>query len=1226
MKTEKQFVWVFIILMSLASGALSKPDLVVTDVWSDGATIWCQLMNIGDETAASGHETALYVDGNKVSTKTVTVTLSPGQRLDQTFSHIWQCGSGSDYIVVTADYQDIIFEENESNNSRVETWKCDNDPPEITSGPTVSGITYKAAKIEWVTDEDSNSLVIFDKNAKVYGLRKSDGTLDKEHEINLDNLDPSTIYHYKVLSTDGSDNTVSSEQGYFETLSLADSTNPQIHSISRISKKFPMEFSADASDNTEMQKVEFYMEGKLIEIDFSPPYKFYIDPVLMHLDINDVNQNMLVLARAYDMAGMIKDEVMSFYMDAPDFPAEVAFDSPRDGYDILIEEGQSQVPAGRMVDVFVVASETPWDERETRWGTFISGSDVNRIEVYFCDSNTPDFVAYDCQRLSASYDAGGLEVGEYNVVAKVYSNGPHAIAVTVTHTLVVATYEPRKVEFRRREVANDDNCLNVTLKLQNRGDENALLQTIYDRVTGFVVLPEETADYNVVAEYDWLSKTSLVTIDFKDGKVMHPMAHYDDTYDVEYTIIPVMYNGFENYTMGSEMVTLDYEFPVGGLEYEASRMLRREGLSLRNKVNDSLVESDYMIVTNPKILWGTNPAADCDQLFSTMAKLATIRNGVFGFFEGHATSSTRFDRTDKIAVGETLTDSRHRGQEIIILEDEEDRILFYDAIGYVGEISHDGAHSNDALAVGNTSEVFFGYGSFAAGQEIVIADGDGSNLGRITIYQYWPALNSVNDESHFVSCYESGDALATGNVGCTTLAADSLDEIIIAHDDDNTIYIYDEGYSSWVEATTIPSSYETGDGFAVGNVCGDYKDEIIVADIDADTIYIYDDEGDEHSFSYSLESGDRISVADVYGDDSEEIIIFMQSRDRIEKISCSMSTAGALTHRHVGYFDYYLNSRDAFAVGNILTCSKDEILVARGYRANERNVGDIEIITSYGGLGPSQERDIFDGLISEGGEWANKMRPGWTSGRYLLIVGETQILPSYNRKYDLYYTTNAKEHYVRITDNYYGDTNGNGPYWPDLAMGRIVGNTALQLEKPLLWSIGLAEGVYTLDNPFAICASGSDDEDDSRFREERNVIRRRLLDEGYSVTRIHDPNANELLDGMTNQTVLFMSGHGNTNRWNGITSSDVNNLFRPDWARPLVYASSCLTGRYVDGYGLAEAFLENGASMFLGATEVTYSTWSRWLATRFFDKFIDSGLTAGVSFVWAQRDIIGAGK
>jgi hypothetical protein len=42
------------------------------------------------------------------------------------------------------------------------------------------------------------------------------------------------------------------------------------------------------------------------------------------------------------------------------------------------------------------------------------------------------------------------------------------------------------------------------------------------------------------------------------------------------------------------------------------------------------------------------------------------------------------------------------------------------------------------------------------------------------------------------------------------------------------------------------------------------------------------------------------------------------------------------------------------------------------------------------------------------------MKPGWASGYYLLIIGETQILPSFNRKYDLYYTENPKGHLVRI--------------------------------------------------------------------------------------------------------------------------------------------------------------------------------------------------------------------
>lgn len=1226
MKIKKQFIYVFFILILLVNNALSKPDLMVTDVWSDGSAISCQLMNTGDQAASAGHQTALDIDGNQMSTAIVDVNIDPGQRLDQTFQYTFQCTSVLDDIIVTADYQNTIIEEDESNNSRSETFQCDNDPPEITSGPTVSDITFASARISWITDEDCNSVVLYDKKAKVHTQQKSDDTLDVEHEIILGNLEASTVYHYKVLSTDDSNNTVISEQCYFETLPLADSNVPQIHSIFQINKKYPIEFTVDANDDIGMQKVEFYMDGRLVETDFSAPYKSYYDPLWLDIDVNDANDTILVEARAFDRAGSMKDEMMGFVTGTPVVPAELDFDSPRPGYDILIGPGETHVPPGRMVDVFVMASETPWGIREDSHGTFVDGTDVNSIEVFFCDSNTPDFAAYDTQWLTGSWDAGGLAIGEYNVVARACSHGPYAVPVEITHTLIVAGYEPRKVEFRSRSVVNDNNRLNVTLKLQNRGDEDGLLQTIHDRVTGFVVLPEETTDYDVTAQYDWLSKTSLVTIDFKGGKVIHPMAYYSDTYDVEYTVIPAMYNGYDSYAMGSERVTLDYEYPVGGTVYEASDMLNSGGLSLRTKVNDSFAESDYLMVTNPKILWSMNPSADCDQLFGTMAKLAMIRNGVFGFFEGHATLATRFDYTDRLAVGETLPNTRHRGNEILIAEDEEDRILFYDAMGYIGNIEHIGLNKRDGFAVGNVADVNPLFGSFADGEEIVIADGYESDLGRITIYQYLPRENAIHEMERFDSCYENGDAIATGDVGYTTPPLDTLDEIIVAHDADNTIYIYDTDFAdSWREARAITCTYETDDGFAVGNVCGDHKDEIIVADISADTIYVYDDTGTEHSFSHVLESGDRICVGDVHGDSSEELIIFMQSRDRVEKIRCSMSTSGTLTHRHVQWFEYYLHSKDAFTVGDILTCSKDEILVARGHRANERNVGEIELITSLGGLGPSQERDIFNALIDEGGAWANKMRPGWASGYYLLIIGETQILPSYNRKYDLYYTEHAKEHYVRITDNHYGDTSGDGAYWPDLAMGRIIGNTAAKLEQPLLWSLGLHDGTYTLDNPFAICASGSDSEDDERFRTTRNSIDNRLRDEGYSTLRLRDPNASELLDDMTNRTVLFMSGHGNTDVWNGVESGHVATLFRPDWARPLVYAASCLTGRYADGYSLGEAFLEHGASMYLGATETTYTTWSRWLAQEFFDRFIDLGRTAGVSFVQAQRDIIDAG-
>ena len=39
---------------------------------------------------------------------------------------------------------------------------------------------------------------------------------------------------------------------------------------------------------------------------------------------------------------------------------------------------------------------------------------------------------------------------------------------------------------------------------------------------------------------------------------------------------------------------------------------------------------------------------------------------------------------------------------------------------------------------------------------------------------------------------------------------------------------------------------------------------------------------------------------------------------------------------------------------------------------------------------------------------------------------------------------------------------------------------------------------------------------------------------------------------------------------------------------PVVHASSCLTGRYVEGESIAEVFLKQGVAVYIGATEVSY--------------------------------------
>ena len=108
-----------------------KPDLVITDLWNEDSTICYQIRNIGDGAAPEGHCTALIVDDEYRVCDPVDQELEPGERLWSCFDYDWECTSPEDLVVVVADHEDNIAEDNEKNNLREEVWRCDVVPPQI---------------------------------------------------------------------------------------------------------------------------------------------------------------------------------------------------------------------------------------------------------------------------------------------------------------------------------------------------------------------------------------------------------------------------------------------------------------------------------------------------------------------------------------------------------------------------------------------------------------------------------------------------------------------------------------------------------------------------------------------------------------------------------------------------------------------------------------------------------------------------------------------------------------------------------------------------------------------------------------------------------------------------------------------------------------------------------------------------------------------------------------
>ena len=95
--------------------------------------------------------------------------------------------------------------------------------PPVISGIIVDNITVSGGRINWTTDELANSLVQYG-TTNSYGQSQSAGSLVANHQVTLSALSAGTLYHYRVISADASNNSSTSTDQSFTT--LPDTTPP----------------------------------------------------------------------------------------------------------------------------------------------------------------------------------------------------------------------------------------------------------------------------------------------------------------------------------------------------------------------------------------------------------------------------------------------------------------------------------------------------------------------------------------------------------------------------------------------------------------------------------------------------------------------------------------------------------------------------------------------------------------------------------------------------------------------------------------------------------------------------------------------------------------------------------------------------------------------------------------------------------------------------------------
>jgi hypothetical protein len=1180
---------------------LGLPDLIITDIWNDDGVISYQAMNIGDVSTPSGHTTALLVDGELVSVDIIDEILESGERIYQSFDYEWLVTPPDDIITVTADHSNVVAEIAESNNQRIETWVGDNLAPSIISGPSISGVTETSAVVTWETDEAGDSTMHYGTISGIYDRQEQDPALVTSHSFTLLDLVPATTYAAVVETADTFGNTVISDALTFQTLPLPDASPPSLAIIDSGIWRLDEPVGVDAIDDSQISKVEFYIDGVLVFTDYSAPFQYYANTGQYADGQHDLT------TKAFDLAGNVSTQ-------------------------------QQQVGVANLKDQTAptVSISTPAAEATISGKTYVTvslGDDTGllkatlRIDGQWWGDWFPPKPNTTQATANFTWDTTSLSNGQYRAAVEVYDDDIK-YAVDYVDVYVNNTPPPPPPNLVvTRSVSRIQNYFEIELKVKNTGGETATDVKLRDVLQLFQPISAE----NAIAEYEASYEPDLTSWRMDIDSKVDIAAGQERTFG--YFAVPVM-----TYPAGlTAMIGGDNYGPSTRIWYESTTTIQNyykdiDLLFLPYAGYPSALEtSDYLIVTSPQNLFRLNSESDVNDLLSTMAELAKLKNGVLGYLEVPAIFPRAFDPHDAFTAGDVLSDTK---DEVIIGDISNGRIcvegipsvtynygpgatfrspwreLANIKCGYMDQ----GYAAGDGLTVGQ----FVGL----AKQQIVMAD---ASADKFFVYDGdgWRQGNFYGDADPAVPFthidIEPYDGLAAGDVN-----GDGGDELVFADRSANEMRVFritgvykNESFNishPLLEIANFSSNFEAHDGIAVGDVTGDNKEEIIMADRSADKVYIMSYTGNLlGQFSVKFDEGYALATGRAvytWPNDKEEIVITDLAQDRVWVYrGDGLKVTG---------FKHDLSTWDHLAVGSVAGGTNDEVIIAGvsddflHFRDPWSSMGDEHVLANL--IKAKQDTGLLTitAPVADGA-WSKKLKSDWVTNGYLLIVGETDIIPAYKGEYlgSVLLTTGKTSLMADVTDYPYASTYGE-LIKPELALGRIVGNSASELKNVIDVSINVAKGTpgFGFDRSFSLAVSGfskgvSGGADNIDFKSEALKVALTMKNTGingvvmftptYAVYKSDgsiDQNATETAGAQkffsvsSGNDVIFLTGHGGGSHWDVIGQDDV--LLQADPfgnTNPFVFASSCYTGEFTHAMSIANAFLNREAALYLGATK-----------------------------------------
>jgi chitodextrinase len=215
-----------------------------------------------DDIAVTGYD--ILRNGTKIATSATT-----------TFSDT-TVAAGTTYSYSVDAYDAAGNISASSAPATVSTPAADTTPPTITS-VSAGSIAQTAATISWATDEASTTQVEYGTTTS-YGSQTSlVAGLVTAHSQNLSNLTASTLYHYRVKSSDAAGNQAVSADNTFTTADPAPDTTAPVVSltapVNNATVSATVSVTATATDNVGVVGVQFTRDGTNLGVeDTAAPY------------------------------------------------------------------------------------------------------------------------------------------------------------------------------------------------------------------------------------------------------------------------------------------------------------------------------------------------------------------------------------------------------------------------------------------------------------------------------------------------------------------------------------------------------------------------------------------------------------------------------------------------------------------------------------------------------------------------------------------------------------------------------------------------------------------------------------------------------------------------------------------------------------------------------------------------------------------------------------------